>query len=142
MDDTDPKEFASPPCLMHEVDRAYMGVEEADSTRDKHVALQDALPAGVAAYKRTPIFDQDTVPAGLRREHRTKEGVWALIHVLEGRLLYRVLTPHQEKILTPATRGIVCPQQPHEIELIGAVQFFVEFHAVTPLTEQPHALSV
>jgi tellurite resistance-related uncharacterized protein len=29
------------------------------------------LPAGLVAYRRTLIFDQDTIPAGLRREHRT-----------------------------------------------------------------------
>lgn len=25
-------------------------------------------------YKSTPVFDQDTLPAGLRKEHRTKSG--------------------------------------------------------------------
>ena len=43
-----------------------------------------ALPPGAQAYKRTPVFTQDTVPAGLLRDHVTREGTWALIHVLEG----------------------------------------------------------
>ena len=51
------------------------------------------LPAGLVAYRRTPIFDQDTIPAGLRREHRTASGVWGLITVLEGRLRFRSLHP-------------------------------------------------
>ncbi len=48
------------------------------------------LPAGLTAYKQTSVFDQDSLPAGLRREHRTKAGVWALIHVVEGSLRYRI----------------------------------------------------
>ena len=35
------------------------------------------LPAGLDHYKSTPVFDQDTVPAGLRRAHSTAAGVWA-----------------------------------------------------------------
>ena len=40
----------------------------------------------LAPYKRTPVFDETTLPDGLRREHRTKAGVWGIIRVLEGRL--------------------------------------------------------
>ena len=32
--------------------------------------MKPILPAGLKAYKRTPIFDEHTLPAGLRREHR------------------------------------------------------------------------
>ena len=31
------------------------------------------------SYKSTPVFDETTLPAGLRREHRTKAGVWGII---------------------------------------------------------------
>ena len=86
------------------------------------------LPAGLAPYRRTPIFDQDTLPAGLRREHRTKPDVWALITVLEGRLCYRVLHPPSERLLLPGNPGVVAPEQPHEVEPNGPVRFFVEFY--------------
>lgn len=91
--------------------------------------MSDGLPAGVAPYKRTPIFDQDSLPMGLRREHRTKPGVWALIHVLEGRLRYRILDPPSEQVLMPSFAGVVRPEQRHEVEPIGKVRFFVEFYA-------------
>ena len=87
------------------------------------------LPAGLVAYKRTPLFDQDSLPAGLRREHRTKAGVWALIHVVEGRLRYRILDPLSEEILCPGTPGVVRPEQPHEVEPLGPVRLFVAFYA-------------
>ncbi len=94
--------------------------------------MTDTLPEGLTAYKRTPEFDQESVPAGLRREHRTKAGVWGLIRVLEGKLLYRILSPPREQVLTPDTPGVVHPQQPHEVEPLGPVRFYVEFYAATP----------
>lgn len=90
------------------------------------------LPAGLTAYKRTPVFDQDTLPAGLRRAHRTKPGVWGLIHVIEGRLRYRVLEPFSETELTPGKPGVVQPDQPHEVEPLGSMRMYVEFHAIAP----------
>jgi tellurite resistance-related uncharacterized protein len=96
------------------------------------------LPAGLTAYKRTPVFDQDTLPAGLRRQHRTRPGVWGVIHVLDGRLLYRVLEPPAETILLPGTPGIVQPQQPHEVEPLGPMRMFVEFHARDGDAPPPH----
>lgn len=91
--------------------------------------MSDRLPLGLKAYKRTAVFDQDTLPAGLRRSHRTRPGVWALIHVIEGRLRYRILEPFQEMELAPGKPGIVRPDQPHEVEPLGPVRMYVEFHA-------------
>src|SRR4051812_7303688 len=86
------------------------------------------LPAGLIAYRRTPVFDQDTIPAGLRREHRTASGVWGLITVLEGRLRFRSLQPVAETVLTPGAPMAVAPQQPHEVAPDGPVRFYVEFY--------------
>ena len=66
-------------------------------------------------YKRAPVFDENTLPAGLRREHRTKPGVWGIIRVLEGRLRYQVLDPASETILEPGHPGLV---QPDELDLV------------------------
>jgi tellurite resistance-related uncharacterized protein len=35
-----------------------------------------ALPKTVVAYKKTPEFTELTLPAGLLKDHQTKEGVW------------------------------------------------------------------
>jgi tellurite resistance-related uncharacterized protein len=90
------------------------------------------LPPDVRAYQRTPEFTRATVPAGLLRAHDTKPGVWGLIHVLEGRLAYRVTDPRRptsEIVLTPDTGpGVVEPTIVHEVELLGPVRFYVEFH--------------
>ena len=88
------------------------------------------LPEEVLSYKRTPEFTEATVPAGLLKTHSTKAGVWGLIRVIEGELLYRVVDERRvarQFILTPSSRGIVEPEIRHEVEAAGPVRFFVEF---------------
>jgi tellurite resistance-related uncharacterized protein len=86
------------------------------------------LPPGVSAYKRTPEFTRDTIPAGLLKSHSTKEGVWGKIVVLEGRLRYRILEPRLEELeLGPESAGVVEPTIKHEVAPVGAVRFYVEF---------------
>lgn len=88
-------------------------------------------------YKCTPVFDETTLPAGLRREHRTKAGVWGVIRVLQGRLRYRVLEPASETILDPDHPGLVLPDQPHMVEPLGAIQMQVEFYDHAPQAACP-----
>ena len=86
-----------------------------------------ALPAGLTAVRRTPVFNEQTIPPGLRRNHRTAAGVWGVIRVVEGRLLFRTAEPAAEQILDPRHCVVVLPGQLHEVEPLGAVRFFVEF---------------
>lgn len=86
-----------------------------------------ALPAGIEAYSRTPLFNQATVPASLLNEHATKEGVWGVIHVVSGELVYTVPTANTEEILSPGRTGLVRPAVRHHIEPVGEVAFYIEF---------------
>jgi tellurite resistance-related uncharacterized protein len=86
------------------------------------------LPPGLVAYRRTPVFTETTLPAALRRRHTTKAGVWGLIVMVEGRLRFRRLDPFLETTLDPACSAVVAPEEPHEVEPIGKVRFFVEFY--------------
>ena len=78
------------------------------------------------------MFDENTLPAGLRREHRTKAGVWGVIRVFEGRVRYRVLAPVSEMILDPDHSGLVLPDQPHLVEPLGPIRMRVEFYDRMP----------
>jgi tellurite resistance-related uncharacterized protein len=92
--------------------------------------MNKGLPDGLVAYKRTPVFDEKTIPAGLMRGHSTKAGVWGTIHVLHGELLYRVIEPPGELIVNRDSPLVVIrPQEIHEVALRGPVLFYVEFHA-------------
>jgi tellurite resistance-related uncharacterized protein len=85
-------------------------------------------------YKSTPVFDENTLPAGLRHEHRTKVGVWGVIRVLEGRVRYQVLDPAFEVILDPDRPGLVLPDQPHLVEPLGTMRMQVDFYDQDPGT--------
>ena len=86
------------------------------------------LPVDVQPYKRTPEFDESTVPSALLRRHDTKACVWARIHVLEGRMRYRILEPEtEEHELAPGHDGIIEPRVDHQVEILGPVRFCVEF---------------
>lgn len=90
-----------------------------------------AIPSDAQAYKQTPEFSQDTIPAGLLKAHSTKEGTWGEIHILEGELLYTILEPQREEfVLTTERFGVVEPTVLHDVQPLGAVRFYVEFFRV------------
>ncbi|WP_256735169.1 DUF3565 domain-containing protein [Variovorax sp. dw_954] len=86
------------------------------------------LPEDFVPYKQTPVFTEQTVPAALRKDHSTRKGVWARIHVLEGRLRYRVPAWNVDTVLTPDLPGVVVPEVLHSVEPLDSVRFRVEFH--------------
>lgn len=89
----------------------------------------ETLPDGVSRYAESPVFSESSIPANLRRLHRTRAGIWAKIVVLEGKLLYRVLEPEiREAELSPETVGVAGPGVPHEVEPVGKVRFLLEFY--------------
>jgi tellurite resistance-related uncharacterized protein len=87
------------------------------------------LPAGFVAYKRTPVFTEMSIPDALRRDHATRPGVWAVIHVLEGRLRCTVDVPALTAELTPDRPGVVPAESRHHVEPLGPVRFQIEFWA-------------
>jgi len=86
------------------------------------------LPTNVVPYKRTPEFDEFSIPTGLLREHTTKENVWGKIVVLQGELQYTIHEPEREVVvLDQRTYGVVEPTVRHEVKPLGQVKFYVEF---------------
>lgn len=85
------------------------------------------LPDHVAAYQRTDLFTQDSVPSGLLKDHSTKDGVWGLIQVQKGQLEYTIENK-EVHILTPDNSGIVEPTVTHHVRPLGEVLFSVEFY--------------
>ncbi len=87
------------------------------------------IPEGVAPYKKTPEFTEATVPAGLLKDHQTKEGVWGKIVILEGDLEYTIIEPELEVVtLNEGKYGVVEPIILHHVTPIGKVRFYVEFY--------------
>ena len=87
------------------------------------------LPENCVSYKKTPVFTEDTIPAGLLKAHQTKSGTWGEIVVLEGQLLYRILEPVlEEHVLDADTHGVVEPMVLHEVTPRGSVRFYIDFY--------------
>lgn len=87
------------------------------------------LPTDVTAYKKTPEFDETSIPKGLLKAHQTKEGVWGKIVILEGQLEYKINEPEIEiTILDQHNHGVVEPTIFHEVKAVDHVKFYVEFY--------------
>lgn len=87
----------------------------------------------VEPYKTTPVFDQDSLPDALRREHNTKAGVWGLLRVLEGEVMLVFADPGRSVHVTPDYPAEIPPQDLHHVELMGPMQMQVEFYRQPPL---------
>ena len=81
-------------------------------------------------YKSTPVFDEYSLPAGLRRDHSTKAGVWGVIRVREGELLFE--RAGETRTLTPAAPALVLPEEKHRVEPLGAMRMQVDFYHMEP----------
>jgi len=88
-------------------------------------------------YNSTPVFDQTTLPAALRREHRTKDGVWGVIRVLEGEVRLVIEggdgSGGSATILTPDRPGLILPQLAHHVEPLGTMRMQVDFYNRPPV---------
>lgn len=81
-------------------------------------------------YRITPVFDERSLPDGLRRDHSTKAGVWGVIRVLDGRL--RLFSADGLQDLSPGRPGLVHPEQKHRVEPLGPMRMQVEFYDREP----------
>ncbi len=89
----------------------------------------NTIPENVQKYAESPIFTDDTVPEKLTVLHQTKSTVWGRICVLSGELDYIVFgSPKTKARLNIDKYGIITPKEAHRVEVIGRVQFKVEFY--------------
>jgi tellurite resistance-related uncharacterized protein len=93
------------------------------------LAPRGRLPAGSEAYRTIGPFDANTLPAGLRAEHRLKEGTWGLLTLSEGSLRF-VWDDEQGGAddLSAPTILVVPPQVLHHVEVTGPFVLSIAFH--------------
>lgn len=93
------------------------------------IASRGELPQSSVAYRTIGPFGAQSLPTGLRAEHRLKEGTWSVIDVSKGSLRF-VWDDEQggaEEIVGPA-RLVVPPQVPHHVEGEGPFALTIAFH--------------
>ena len=117
--------FTNRPWVVSAAGRAGMLGTELDCLRCDRMEWPD----GLVAWRRTPEFEENTIPDGLRCEHATKRGAWARIHVVSGVLRYHVGAPvHRTLRVDSAASAVIVPEVRHRVDPDGPVRFFVEFY--------------
>lgn len=104
--------------------------------RDEHVGTdadcplcdRAELPGSLRLARTAGPFDASSLPAGLRRAHRTAEGVWAVLRVREGSADVTIETdPPISARLGPGENQAIPPAVPHAVTPAGAVILEVDF---------------
>lgn len=90
------------------------------------------LPAHLRPVRTSPVWDEHTLPAGLRRAHRLGPGTWGRIVLRAGRLRFTMTAdaPWQVELAGPGATQAIPPETAHAVEPLGPVRFSIEFLAV------------
>lgn len=93
-------------------------------------ARPSTLPEGAQKYRETREFTEGTVPKGLLADHNTADGVWGVLRILEGQLLY-TCKDQPPVVVSPDQPAVIFPKEKHHITCEAAVRFKIEFYRVT-----------
>jgi tellurite methyltransferase len=86
------------------------------------------LPDGLQLARIAGPFDQDTIPAGLHRDHRVAEHTWAVVNVLEGAIDLELATdPPQLLHLAAGDAQPIPPTVAHRVITTGPVRLEIRF---------------
>jgi tellurite resistance-related uncharacterized protein len=89
------------------------------------------LPDGAEFVRVTPDYDEHTVPAGLLAAHRVADGVWGRLVVRDGSIVIVFEDdPEWRYSIAAGSSQVLPPGARHHVEIVGPVQFAVEFHRV------------
>jgi len=86
----------------------------------------------VQPRRTSPVFDEATLPAGLRAEHRTRPGVWGLIRVIAGEIRLTFVERGETLTVTSNAPALVHPQEIHSVEPVGPILMRIEFYDQPP----------
>lgn len=87
------------------------------------------MPAELVAYKLSPVFTHDRLPAAFRGTHSTKAGTWALVRMHSGMLVFTLdLDPPRTVLLRAGEQLVVAPEVPHHVTFVEPGAFQIEFH--------------
>lgn len=86
------------------------------------------LPEGLTLARRAGPFDEASLPAGLRRQHRVASGVWGRLRVHAGHVGFSMATdPPVERVLGPGDDQPIPPGVPHSLRPEEPFRLEVEF---------------
>lgn len=83
-------------------------------------------------FRSTPVFTNGTLPEALRRAHSTKAGVWGLLKVLRGAILYVIEASGERHVVQAPGTIVILPQQQHFVEPLGEIEMQIDFYHEPP----------
>lgn len=99
------------------------------------VMIDVELPDEAEFVRSTPDFDEHSVPAGLLAAHRVADGVWGRLVVSDGSIVVVFEDdPAWRYSIAAGSSQVLPPGVRHHVEIVGPVQFAVEFHRVSAET--------
>jgi tellurite resistance-related uncharacterized protein len=95
----------------------------------------ESLPEGSELVRTTATFDETSVPGGLLRRHRVADQVWGRLVVASGALRFIFddttgVASGEGRLVRSGESQVIPPSVVHHVELIGPVEFVVEFYSV------------
>jgi tellurite resistance-related uncharacterized protein len=84
------------------------------------------LPLDLVITRVGPLWDEISMPSGLRVTHRIASGTWAQIVLHEGTMRFTAETTQSiDVVLEPGSRQAIPPDVAHRIEPFGHVVFAI-----------------
>lgn len=91
------------------------------------------LPEGLRVASRSPTWDAESLPSGLRRSHRLAHGRWGRLVVERGRLVFSARTsPPIERVVQAGEDQAIPPEIGHHVEPSDDARLWIEFLEVVP----------
>ena len=90
------------------------------------------LPDNVSSYNKSQSYTDKSTPGMMKKDHRTRAGVWAKIVVMKGSIIYRIEDDPESYTLSPVHPGIIEPAVFHKIDPQAGTKFHLEFFRRPP----------
>ena len=116
--------FRTAPWVLDDLGRA----ERVGAALDCPLCDRAELPEALRVVRTAGVWDERTMPAGLRRAHRLGDGVWGRLRMQHGRLRFRARTePALDLVIGAGGTQAIPPGVEHDVEPQGSVGFSLEF---------------
>jgi tellurite resistance-related uncharacterized protein len=121
--------FQQRPWVLDEAERAA----RVGAALDCPLCDRAEFPEGLVRARVAGPFDDATLPAALRRQHRVADRTWGCLYVLDGSVGFTMdVEPPLAVDLRAGDRQPIPPGVPHAVIVNGPVRLTVEFFVAAP----------
>ncbi len=87
------------------------------------------LPENVTLSRATPIFDINSVPAGLLKAHQIATEAWGILRVEVGPLEFALDDSSESRTLDSGDHQVIPPEVRHHVVPTDGARFLIEFYS-------------